>query len=235
MNRKKGLLSASTLNDYFSAVDKLCEFLHQMGMNRAPTPTARRITPDKAERINNIKPFTQEEIKQLQDHINEMYPHLSYPLREAKREQLKLIFTLYYGCGLRRSEGIKLTLDDIDFDKRILFIKQGKNYKDRIIPMSEGVYKALEHYIYNFRHLQKVAHNRLFISSATRLIQSLKDLQKTTQKEQIQSKKLSLHILRHSIATHLLQNGMSIEQISRFLGHSSLNTTQIYTHIAERE
>lgn len=234
--RKKGhLLSASTLNDYFISVDKLCEFLHQMGMNQAPTPTNQRMAIDKQEMINKIQPFTQSEIKELQANIKNTYLNATFKVRESKQEQLKLIFALYYGCGLRRSEGFNLTTDDIDFDRRTIFIKQGKNYKDRIIPMNEGVYKALEHYIYNFRHLQKLPHKRLFIHSAGEINNSLKDLQKVCSSKAIKSKKIHLHILRHSIATHLLQNGMSIEQIGRFLGHSSLDSTQIYTHIVSNK
>jgi len=230
--RKKGrLLSASTLNGYFFGIDRLLEFLHQTGMNEVPTPTGQRIAVDKQEMINKINPFTQAEIKELQANITNTYGNLPFASRERIHEQLKLVFALYYGCGLRRSEGHRLTFDDIDFDRKTVFVKQGKNYKDRIIPMSEGVYKALEHYIYNFRSLQKLPHKRLFISAGSTLNRQLQNLQQTCSNEVIKSKKMHLHVLRHSMATHLLQNGMSIEQIARFLGHSSLETTQIYTHI----
>jgi len=227
-------LSVSHLNHNFCAIDKLMEFLHQMGMETAPTPTNYRLKVDKEQRVNNIEPFTQEEIKTLHANITNTYNLFTFTQKEAKQEQLKLIFALYYGCGLRKTEGYNLTINDIDFDKRTIFIRQGKNYKDRIVPMNESVYKALQHYIYNFRNLQKVNHKRLFIYHTTSLSRSLKELQQTTQNQAIQSKRLTLHILRHSIATHLLQNGMSIENISRFLGHSSLDSTQIYTHIVNR-
>lgn len=229
--RKIGGLSTSHLNHNFMAIDKLLEFLHQMGMNQAPIPTNFRINPEKNERINNIKPLTKEEIKILQNTIHEAFMDVSFKIREAKQEQLKLIFALYYGCGLRRNEGFKLTISDIDFDKKTLFVRQGKNYKDRIIPLNANVYKALEHYIYNFRNLQKVSHKRLFLSTTGTLNELLQDLQKTTESEPLKAKKLTLHILRHSIATHLLQAGMSIENIALFLGHSSLESTQIYTHL----
>jgi integrase/recombinase XerD len=199
-----------------------------MGLQTAPIPTNYRIKPDKEQRIKNIQPLTKEEIKTLQSNIDSIYSQLPFKQREAKQEQLKLIFTLYYGCGLRRNEGYKLTVNDIDFDKKTIFIKQGKNYKDRIIPMNTGVLKALEHYIYNYRNLQKVKHKRLFLSTTGTLNNSLQDLQKLTDID----KKITLHILRHSIATHLLQAGMSIESIALFLGHSSLESTQIYTHLA---
>jgi integrase/recombinase XerD len=230
--RRKGALSISHLNHNFLAVDKLLEFLHQMNFTTAPIPTNYRIKPDKQQRINNIQPFTKEEIKTLQANINNTYSTFTFKQKEEKQEQLKLIFALYYGCGLRRNEGYKLTVNDIDFDKKTLFVKQGKNYKDRIIPMNTSVCKALEHYIYNYRNLLKLNHKRLFTSTTGTLNNSLQHLHEITECEAIQSKKITLHILRHSIATHLLQAGMSIESIALFLGHSSLESTQIYTHLA---
>src|SRR5699024_6513277 len=133
--RRKGALSNSHLNHNFMAVDKLLEFLHQNGMKNAPSPTNFRILPDKQERIKKIEPITSEEINQLICQIPNIYPHFSLELRERKKEQLKLIFALYYACGLRRKEGYKLTAKDVNFDNKTIFIKQGKNYKDRIIPM----------------------------------------------------------------------------------------------------
>lgn len=233
--RRKGKgLSVSYLNHNFNAVDKLCEFLHQMGMSNAPIPTAYQIKPDKQARIDKIEPLTTEEIKILQDNITnpELYTATYYTYKTIERKQytLRLLFALYYGCGLRRKEGFKLTIDDIDFEKRTVFVRQGKGYKDRIIPMSKGVYDTLQDYMYNFRHLYKLQHKRLFVLSAPQIAQSLKNLQSVCSNESIRSKNISLHTLRHSIATHLLQNGMGIENIALFLGHSSLESTQIYTH-----
>jgi integrase/recombinase XerD len=229
--RSNRALSISHLNHNFLAIDKLCEYLHQMGLHTAPTPTNYRLKPDKEQRIKNIQPFTKEEIKSLQANIINTYSNLPFKHREAKQEQLKLIFALYYGCGLRRNEAYKLTINDIDFDKKTIFIKQGKNYKDRIVPMNTGICKALEDYIYNYRNLLKLKHKRLFTSTTDTLNSSLQHLHKITEYEAIQSKRITLHILRHSIATHLLQAGMSIESIALFLGHSSLESTQLYTHL----
>lgn len=234
-NKKlKGGLSISHLNSNFIAIDKLMECLHQIGMENAPNPTNFRLDKDIQQSIYNIQPFTQEEIKELQAEIPNTYQHLNFLHRETKQEQLKLIFALCYACGLRRAESCNLTINDIDFDKRIVFVKQGKNYKDRIIPMNDSIYKALQHYIYNFRNLQKTNHKRLFIHGYLALSRSLKHLQQTCNNETIKNKRFTLHILRHSIATHLLQNGMSIESIARFLGHNTLDSTQIYTHIVNR-
>lgn len=229
--RRTGGLSASHLNKNFDCIDKLLEFLHNAGMQNMPLPTAYRIRQDKKAREEKIQPLTQVEIKILQAGIINTYSHYDFVLREKKHEELKLIFALYYACGLRRSEAYKLTVNEIDFDRRTIFIKQGKGYKDRIVPMNTNVYNALQQYIYNFRNLQKLKHKRLFITGTYMLNLSLQELQKVCNSEAIQSKHITLHTLRHSIATHLLQNGMSIESIAFFLGHSSLESTQVYTHL----
>jgi len=229
-----GTLSATYLNDYFTAIDKLLEFLHQIGTKNIPTPTNYRITIDKDERIQKIVPFTIAEIKLLQATIKDTFPTYSYEKREVKHYQLQLIFALYYGCGLRLNEGYNLTAKDINFNKRTIFIRQGKNYKDRIVPINESIYNVIQDYIYNFRNLIRCNHDRLFIHTSVALLKSLKYLQRQCKDEEVQEKRLHFHILRHSIATHLLQNGMPIENIARFLGHSSLNSTQLYTHIVHQ-
>jgi len=228
--------SITHLNDIFLCVDKLCQFLTDMEMNTAPTPPNFRIKFDyhQQENLENIIPFSIQEIKQLQQAIPLTYQDYNFSLREQRHKQLELIFALCYGCALRRMEAYNLTAKDVDFDRKTIFIRQGKNYKDRIVPMNDNVCSTVKDYIYNFRNTLKLPHNRLFVHSLSELHKSLKKVQKATQDEQIQSKRLYFHILRHSIATHLLQNGMDIESIARFLGHSSLVSTQIYTHIVNR-
>jgi integrase/recombinase XerD len=237
--RRKGhLLSVSHLNHNFIAIDKLLEFLHGQGLKSTPVPTNYRMRVDKNERIRKLETLTQEQIKTLYNTIENTYLDLDLVYREKKHYTLKLIFALYYGCGLRLSEGAKIRLQDIDFERKTIFVEQGKNYKDRFIPMSAGVYNGLQDYIYNFRSTLKNTSQdlgkRLFIYTKGELNKMLNHLQSVCEDEQIQQKRLSMHVLRHSIATHLLQNGMSIENISLFLGHSSLESTQIYTHLIEK-
>jgi len=229
---KERLLGTGQLNHLYFANDKLLEFLHHYGMETAPIPKNKRIKKSEIERIRKIEIFTQNEIKTLYNSISNTYSCNLFEEQQKKHYELKLIFTLYYGCGLRISEGYNLQLQDVDFDKRTIFVHQGKNYKDRIVPMSDGVYRELQDYVYNFRCKNKVNHNRLFIISDHTIGIRLKDLQRTCNNENIKAKRISTHILRHSIATHLLQNGMTIENIALFLGHSSLESTQIYTHLA---
>lgn len=225
--RGTGGLSAPHLNKNFDAVDKFLEFLHHIGMENAPQPLKYRVENNDQTRKDKIKPFTQEEIKTLQAHIKDVYPQYTHPQREKKQEQLKLIFVLCYACGMRRQEAHKLEVKDIDFDRKTIFVRQGKGYKDRIIPVNRNIIKALEHYIYNFRNFYKAKHSRLFIDQVVILGRDLKELQRVTPQSSIKRKNLQFHILRHSIATHLLQNGMSVELISKFLGHSTLDSTQI--------
>ncbi|WP_421751054.1 tyrosine-type recombinase/integrase [Croceimicrobium sp.] len=236
----QGGLSVSYLNKNFDAVDKLLEFLTQSGMSNVPIPPRLRIKPDEQERLRKIVPFSRDEIKKLQDAIDALYPEQSFVIRESKQYQLRLIFALCYGCGLRKAEALNLKAEDIDFERQALFIRQGKNYKDRIVPFNANIKGVLQDYIYNFRksfsdyhHLTR-PHSRLLIYSESYFNRMLVELQKRTNDKAIQGKRLGFHVLRHSIATHLLENGMSVESIAKFLGHSSLKSTQIYTHILER-
>jgi integrase/recombinase XerD len=230
---KDRLLGAAHINWYFFALDKLLEFLHQYGMTALPVSSGCRIKTDRKERILQFDVLTQQEIKTLYSCIPDTHPALPFEQRQAGQYELKLIFALYYGCGLRRSEGCSLQLQDVDFDKKTIFVKQGKGCRDRIVPMSTGVYKELQDYIYNFRLRLKPDHSRLFIWKGQTLYLRLKHLQNICGDQTIKTKRITLHMLRHSIATHLLQNGMSIENIALFLGHGSLDSTQIYTHLAD--
>jgi len=207
------------------------EFLHQYGMENAPVPLNKRLKINKEERIMPFDILTQNEIKTLYNCIPNTYLWLNFEKRQEKHYELRLIFALYYGCGLRRKEGYNLGIQDINFEKRTIFVRQGKGYKDRIVPMNIGVYATLQDYIYNFRKTLKINHNRLFIHREQATYLKLKYLQNTCNDAVIKEKRLTLHTLRHSIATHLLQNGMSIENIALFLGHSNLDSTQIYTHL----
>jgi len=231
MQHKGRLLSSAQLNHLYFANDKLLEFLHQYGVSNAPTPTNKRIRKSEIDRIRKIEILTQDEIKTLYNCISDTYQRYNFAIRQEKHYELKLIFALYYGCGLRISEGTKLTTDNVNFERKTVFVKQGKNYKDRIVPMSANVYDVLQDYIYNFRCKHKTNHNRLFLIKERAISDRLKTLQNICSDETIQAKNFTIHTLRHSIATHLLQNGMSFENISLFLGHSSLESTQIYTHL----
>jgi len=142
---------------------------------------------------------------------------------------------VYYGCGLRRNEGASLKVADVMPDKKLIYVRQGKNYRERYVPMVGQARKDILAYLTIARPgLLGLKHTDYFFVGITgkpikgvSLYCRLKDL---IIKAGI-SKQCGLHSLRHSIATHLLENGMSLEQIAKMLGHRTLDTTQIYTQI----
>lgn len=152
----------------------------------------------------------------------------------------KAMLALYYSCGLRRSEALHVQLEDIDFTNNVLFVRKGKGDKQRYIPFTKTTHDILKNYInVGRRRLNKKHKYRkvLLISNRGQLIQSQSLLirLKVLCKQAEINQKIGLHTLRHSIATHLLQQEMDIYQISQFLGHSSLQSTQIYTHITNEK
>ncbi len=148
----------------------------------------------------------------------------------------KAMLSLYYSCGLRRNEALHVEINDIDFTSNILFVRKGKGNKQRYVPFTQHTHHILRNYINIGRRRLNKKHKlrkTLLISNRGERIQSqslFKRLKVLCKKAMI-DKNIGLHSLRHSIATHLLEQNMSIYDISQFLGHSSLQSTQIYTHI----
>lgn len=141
---------------------------------------------------------------------------------------------IFYSCGLRRSEGEMLNINDVHFKQQLLYVREGKGAKRRVVPMTEKVSAALEDYYLNERTgsaAKKVKDEDAFLLNriGNRMTgdQLNKLLKEVLDKAGI-TKEVTLHHLRHSIATHLLQSGMSMEYVRDFLGHSFLETTQIY-------
>lgn len=150
----------------------------------------------------------------------------------------KAILGIYYGAGLRRSEGVDLSLEDVNLDARTIHVRKSKNRKERLVPIPIKVMQDLRAYLLEARPLLKTQKTRQFlINDAGRPMvglvanRKLKGLAELSQNEELFIKDVTLHVLRHSYATHLLEAGMSIEKISRLLGHNSLISTQVYTHI----
>ena len=150
------------------------------------------------------------------------------------------ILAVYYGCGLRLSEGAALEVRDVLVDQGLLHVRQGKGYRERLVPMAPGVQNILEHYLTETRPqlLQMKATEALFIGvqkGVALTSQSLYIRIKALAKKARIKKRVGTHTLRHSIATHLLQSGMTLERIKDFLGHDSLDSTQLYTHLVNEQ
>ena len=223
-------LSTAHLNKSFDAVDKLCECLHHMGMDQAPSPTRYRLAHQHGERPSVL---TRQEVRELYQAIPATFSNYGLATREPRQAILHLVLDLLYGCGLRRGEVIKLALDDVDLDRKVLHVRQAKGYKDRYVPLSKGVYRSIQLFVYQYRSYWSRRSGMLFPYTGDYIPYTLGILLRATDNQRLKQKKLTPHTLRHSVATHLLQGGMSIEGIARFLGHASLESTQIYTNITD--
>jgi integrase/recombinase XerD len=222
-------LSTAHLNKSFDAIDKFLEFLQHQNCQQAPQPTHYRIIDTHS--TNTVKILTKEDIQTLYNAVPFMFTHMNLNMATHRRALALLLLDLCYGCGLRKSEVYYLQIQDIDLDKCVLFVRQAKGYKDRYVPMSAAITERVKLFIYQHRRAFKTKNNKLWpytlhgISNYFKLLKRDSGLQKPA----------SLHTLRHSIATHLLQNGMNIEQIAKFLGHSTIDSTQIYTHLLHND
>jgi integrase/recombinase XerD len=142
----------------------------------------------------------------------------------------KAILSLLYGCGLRLSELINLEINNIDSKNGVINIYQAKGKKDRQVMLPQTVLPLLRDYFKLCRPKLYLFEGQSGLQYSPRSVQIV--LKEAAAKAKI-TKKVSPHILRHSFATHLLENGTDIRYIQQLLGHKSLNTTQIYTHITD--
>lgn len=232
--RRGGGLSGASLNGHLNAIFKFMDYLRQSG--RLILPLLK--IPREERGTQEVTALTQEEIRQLYKACESGNPWLEkYDLRD------KAMLAILYGCGLRRNEAYHLDLSDILFDRGLVHVRKGKNYKERFVPIGKTNLNYLQDYIYESRpeFLKNKKSEALFISTQKARMQGqsmlhrLKILIVRTENFMLMEKDTGLHTLRHSIATHLLENGMSLENIARFLGHSSLESTQIYTHLVNPE
>lgn len=142
----------------------------------------------------------------------------------------KTIFSLIYGCGLRVSEVVRLKCADIDKDRLLLRVEQAKGHKDRYVVLSENLLELICRYcrVYQPEHYLFEGQKQLKPYTTT----SIQSLFRVIKKRAGITKKATVHTLRHSFATHLLDQGTDIRYIQELLGHKNLATTQIYTHIS---
>ena len=237
--RSNGGLSKSYLNKHQQAIKKFRDYLknhNHKGIN-IHLKTEQHATEEK------INILTQAEIKALFNATNQSHHSQRIQLRD------KAMLVVLYSCGLRRTEAVSLDINDVYFDMERIFVRKGKNYKERFVPINKKNAAILEEYIYEARSqfvrpskdsspLGKLdGDDALFLSQQGKRMlgmtfsNRLKAIVKATNNTAIADKKITLHTLRHCIATHLLQQEVKLENIKTFLGHASLESTQIYLHI----
>ncbi len=153
-------------------------------------------------------------------------------IEAAPTNKSRLLIQFLYASGLRVSELANMKVEDLELTKRMGWVRKGKGSKDRMFILSESLVKTLGVYIKE----HKLQAGPLFPGEngcmSTRNIQEI--LKRTAEKTNI-TKIVTPHKLRHSFATHLLESGTDIRIIQELLGHSNLQTTQIYTHVSSEQ
>jgi len=173
--------------------------------------------PKREKRIPAV--LTKDEVKRLLDSIS--------------NSKSKLMVSLTYACGFRVSELINLKLEDLNFEEKICNVRQGKGKKDRIVNIPSFLEEDLKKQV-----LEQQQTGQQFLFSGPKGQLSIRNFEKivtNAAKKAGIKKEVHPHTLRHSFATHLLENGVDIRKIQELLGHADLSTTQIYTHISREE
>lgn len=171
--------------------------------------------------------LSREEIKNL---LNKVYPFHNYAC-------LKTI----YSCGLRLQEGLFLEVSDIDGPRKMIHVHRGKGAKDRYVPLPESTYALLRKYWQTHRNPKLIfpAVGRGEKNGPTSKIpMSIEGVQGALRRAKpaagIIKKGVSVHTLRHSYATHLLEAGANLRVIQKYLGHSNIETTMVYLHLTNK-
>lgn len=222
--RQGGWLSESHLNKHRQALKKFGEYLQSSQNIILPISIKPLVITRSA-----IEVLSKKEVRSLYE---------SAKSEGSLRRRDLVMLEVYYSCGLRRKEGVKLNVRDVDLSRRRLHVRYGKGNKERLVPFTAETATYIKDYLRNYREKVVVQYESAFLLttrgkriSGQSLLLRLKKLQRQTGNEELQNKQIGLHTLRHSIATHLLESGMDLNYIQQFLGHASLESTQIYTHL----
>jgi site-specific recombinase XerD len=204
--RPNGKLAASTIGRKLVAVRSLLRY--SLGADHVPDAP---LAPKRVRRLPDAP--KQEEVEAIVD-------GLDGDGALALRNQAMV--ELVYSCGLRAAEAVGLDLGDVDFEQEIVHVRRGKGAKDRVVPLGEEAAALVARYLREARpELARGAENALFLSARGRRLDT------STLRRLVPHP----HRLRHSFATHLLEGGADLRTIQELLGHSSLSTTQMYSHV----
>jgi len=216
------VLSIATQRNYLTTVNRFARYIRQIEEGNIEVPIKFKSKVNKS-----IVVLSKIEVARLYNETDDSL----LGIRD------RAMLSVFYGCGARRNEASNLQNKDVLPDRNLLHIRKGKGGKERYVPMVGKVRTDILSYIQTARPmlLLRKGNESLFISNNGQTLsgEGLYVRFKKLLKSSGIAKKAGLHTLRHSIATHLLLNGMKLSEIAKFLGHSSLESTQIYTHLRD--
>jgi site-specific recombinase XerD len=205
--RSGGKLAPATIARKLSAVRSLLRFA--LGPSRVPDAS---LAPRRGRRLPHAPKLAE---------VDALLEELGVgggPLALRNRALVELV----YSCGLRSAEAVSLDVGDVDFEQETVHVRAGKGGKDRVIPLGEEAADWVGRYVREARPaLLTGAENGLFVSVRGRRLDT------STLRRLVRNP----HRLRHAFATHLLEGGADLRTIQELLGHSSLSTTQMYSHV----
>lgn len=220
-------LSASSQNRYLSNVKQFFKWLARE--NHLPY--------NPASELQIIKPVPSLPVVLSEDEINRLMQQPDIQTVAGLRD--RAILELFYSSGLRRSELCRLKLEEIALPRKTLYVRKGKGNKDRLIPIGERAVYWLKRYLLEARDqlLNDPHESHFFINDYGSAFRDNKlgDKVKRYMRNAGIQVPGSCHLLRHAMATHMMENGADVRFIQAMLGHADLNSTQIYTHVSIRK
>lgn len=215
------LLKNATLNGFIRSLRLFSQFLDETSLG---TLTIDLLYEENAKSLRPV--LTKEEVQSMYHAADETI----LGLRD------RAILSIYYGCGIRSKEGQFLELSDIILERKLVYVRKGKQYRERYVPFVQNQMTDFKLYLKECRPELTTAQTKNWFllnnkgnqCDASFLLKRVKLLAKQAEIQ----KEIGVHTLRHSIATHLMQSGMKIESIAQFLGHKNIDSTQRYVHLA---
>lgn len=241
--------SPQTMKSYCFHIKKFLEFIHKSRLNLSHLSVkSYLLSQDVSVNTSRLsyasirfffseilkKPFSTYEIpiKKKEGKLPEVLNEETIKKLIGSCNNLKhaLIIKILYSSGLRLSELLNLKRDDIDFDRNLICVKQGKGKKDRMTILSDSLKIDLLKYYSGMKFKTDYVFEGRSGKYSKKSVQKILDMAGKKIKTNVHP-----HMLRHSFATHLLEHGIDIRHIQKLLGHSDISTTQIYTHVSDNE
>ena len=178
--------------------------------------------------LNIVKP---PQVKTLPDILTPA--EVSHLINSTKQLRYQVFFLTLYSLGLRLGEGLDLAVGDIDSHRMLVHIRNGKGGKDRFIPIPRRTLYALRYYWQTHKNSRYLFPSQFNVNHTVMDRGGIQKAMKAVIKSCGINKSISPHNLRHSYATHLLEQGLDLRSVQHLLGHNSLNTTAKYTHLTD--